>query len=65
VLLAEASGVPIKELVGLDVLSGNGDGGNKPGRFQKGGRVITTTYPGLNPSLPDSPPPPVAASLAA
>jgi hypothetical protein len=64
VLLADASGVPVEALVGLVVLNGTGDEPPQGGKFRKGGRVITTTYPVLNPSLPD-PLPPVAASLAA
>jgi len=50
VLLSEETGVPVKALVGLEVIGGNGDEPTKRGRgFRKEGRVITATYQARSP----------------
>lgn len=63
VKLSEATkgAVTVKELAGL--AGENGENGDKPGRFRRGGSVITTTCPVPSPSPSD--PPPLGAAQGA
>jgi len=65
VLLSEESGVPVKALVGLEVVSGNGDEPTKRGRrFRKEGPVTSATCPPPVPAVPRFPDTDTAAQAA-
>jgi hypothetical protein len=63
VLLSQASGVPVEALVGLEVVSGNGDEPPAGRRFQKPPK-ITATYQAPSPGLPVVPRFPDTAAAA-